>query len=69
MRDAGILAAVQAVKHYEIARYGALIAWVQQLGDKQVAELLRRTLEEEKALEQSFERIAATWIREGVRAA
>ena len=38
--DAGLIAAAQAVEHYEIARYGALIAWAEQLGHSEAAELL-----------------------------
>jgi ferritin-like metal-binding protein YciE len=46
--DAGILAAAQAAEHYEIARYGTLCAWANQLGKPQIARLLHQTLEEEK---------------------
>lgn len=48
VRDAGMLAATQAVGHYEIARYGTLVAWADKLGMSDVAELLRTTLQEEK---------------------
>jgi ferritin-like metal-binding protein YciE len=47
-RDAGIIAAAQAVEHYEIARYGALAAWAKLLGENDAVELLNMTLEEEK---------------------
>ena len=40
MRDAGMLAAAQAVEHYEISRYGTLKAWADKLGMDDVAELL-----------------------------
>lgn len=46
--DAGILAAAQAVEHYEIARYGTLLAWAKQLGLKDAVPLLEQTLEQEK---------------------
>jgi ferritin-like metal-binding protein YciE len=46
--DAGILASAQAVEHYEISRYGTLIAWANQLGMKDSAKLLGQTLDEEK---------------------
>jgi ferritin-like metal-binding protein YciE len=46
--DAGLIAAAQAVEHYEIARYGAMYAWADQLGLDEVAELLEQTLEEEE---------------------
>ena len=48
VRDAGILAAAQAVEHYEISRYGTLAAWADKLGMDAAAKLLRATLEEEK---------------------
>ena len=47
--DAGILAASQAVEHYEIARYGALVAWAKLLGHEDAAALLEESLNEEKA--------------------
>lgn len=47
--DAGLIASAQAVEHYEISRYGTLIAWATELGHGQVATLLEQTLEEEKA--------------------
>lgn len=45
--DAGLTAAAQAVEHYEIARYGTLKAWAQQLGMKEAVGLLEQTLQEE----------------------
>ncbi|HUZ64084.1 MAG TPA: ferritin-like domain-containing protein [Acetobacteraceae bacterium] len=48
VRDAGIAACAQAVEHYEMARYGALIAWAKSCGQPEAAELLHKTLEEEK---------------------
>ena len=47
--DAGLVGAAQAVEHYEIARYGTLIAWATSLGRDDVVELLNANLEEEKA--------------------
>jgi ferritin-like metal-binding protein YciE len=46
--DAGILAAAQAVEHYEITRYGSLRTWAQQLGLNDAAKLIEQNLEEEK---------------------
>ena len=46
--DAGLIAAAQAVEHYEIARYGALRSWAEIAGLEDAAELLDETLEEEK---------------------
>lgn len=48
VRDAGLIACGQAVEHYEIARYGALIAWAGAAGKQDVAELLQATLDQEK---------------------
>jgi ferritin-like metal-binding protein YciE len=48
VRDAGMIAAAQTFEHYEIARYGALIAWADLLGMKDAGKLLRETLDEEK---------------------
>ncbi|WP_457094769.1 YciE/YciF ferroxidase family protein [Microvirga sp. P5_D2] len=46
--DAGILAAAQAVEHYEITRYGSLRTWAEQLGLRDAAKLIEQNLEEEK---------------------
>ncbi len=45
--DAGLISAAQAVEHYEIARYGTLKAWAEQLGISEAADLLSQTLKEE----------------------
>lgn len=52
--DAGLVAAAQAVEHYEIARYGTLIAWAEQLGMKDAAKLLQATLQEESATDEAL---------------
>lgn len=57
-RDAGMIAAAQAVEHYEITRYGTLIAWATQLGKSDVAKLLSTTLEQEKAADQKLTGLA-----------
>ena len=48
VRDAGILANAQAVEHYEMARYGTIVAWAKSCGEQEVAQLMHETLEEEK---------------------
>ena len=48
VRDAGLAACAQAVEHYEIARYGALIAWAKAMGQNEIVSLLEETLTEEK---------------------
>jgi ferritin-like metal-binding protein YciE len=55
---AGLIAAAQAVEHYEITRYGALIAWAKELGHRQDATLLGRTLNEEKATDKKLTALA-----------
>src|ERR671913_1905874 len=47
--DAALLASAQAVEHYEITRYGTLIAWAKQLGRSDCATVLQQNLDEEKA--------------------
>jgi ferritin-like metal-binding protein YciE len=56
--DAAALAAAQAVEHYEITRYGTLIAWARQLGRNDCASVLQQTLEEEKATDRKLTAIA-----------
>lgn len=56
--DAAALAAAQAVEHYEITRYGTLIAWARQLGRSDCASVLEQTLEEEKATDRKLTEIA-----------
>lgn len=56
--DAALIAAAQAVEHYEITRYGTLIAWAQELGQDGVARLLTTTLNEEKATDKKLSALA-----------
>ncbi len=60
--DAAIIASAQAVEHYEITRYGTLIAWAQQLGKNDVAALLKQTLAEEKTADQKLTSIAESAV-------
>jgi ferritin-like metal-binding protein YciE len=60
--DAAMLSAAQAVEHYEIARYGTLITFGGQLGRKDCADLLKRTLAEEKAADQKLSSIAESRV-------
>ena len=60
--DAAIIAAGQAVEHYEITRYGSLIAWAKRLGRSDVAKLLEQTLGEEKAADQKLTQIAESKV-------
>ncbi|KGB81568.1 hypothetical protein JT55_12725 [Rhodovulum sp. NI22] len=56
--DAALAAAAQAVEHYEIARYGTLIAWSQEMNLNSCVSLLTQTLEEEKAADSKLTQIA-----------
>ena len=56
--DAGMLAAAQAVEHYEISRYGTLKQWATQLGMKDAVKLLDQTLQEEKKTDETLTSLA-----------
>jgi ferritin-like metal-binding protein YciE len=60
--DAGLLAAAQAVEHYEISRYGTLKAWATKLGLKQAVSLLDQTLQQEKKTDLDLSKIAETAV-------
>jgi ferritin-like metal-binding protein YciE len=67
--DAGLLAAAQAVEHYEIARYGTLRTWASELGLSQAAKLLETTLAEEKKTDETLSRLAESGVNQHARAA
>ena len=56
--DAALINAAQAAEHYEIARYGSLIAWAKQLGRNDCASILQKTLDEEKATDKKLTSLA-----------
>ena len=60
--DAALLAAAQAVEHYEITRYGTLIAWANELENDAVAKLLTTTLNQEKAADKKLSTIAESKV-------
>ncbi len=62
--DAGLVAAAQAVEHYEIARYGTLKSWAVALGMKDVAQLLDMTLSEEDATDKTLTELAEGSVNE-----
>ena len=62
--DAGLLAAAQAVEHYEISRYGTLRTWAEELGHTDAASLLQETLDEEEATDQALTEIAKTAVNQ-----
>jgi ferritin-like metal-binding protein YciE len=60
--DAGLLAAAQAVEHYEISRYGTLKTWASELGMKEAVKLLDATLNEEKKTDDSLSKLAVSAV-------
>jgi ferritin-like metal-binding protein YciE len=67
--DAGLLAAAQAVEHYEISRYGTLKTWAQKLGLKDAVTLLDQTLSEEKKTDETLSKIAVSAVNAEAEAA
>ena len=62
--DAALIAAAQAVEHYEIARYGTLVAWAKQLGRDDCAAVLAETLEEERSTDEKLTRLAESSVNQ-----
>src|SRR6202041_3250091 len=62
--DAGLLAAAQAVEHYEIARYGTLKTWAAELGLNQAMKLLETTLAEEKKTDDTLTQLAESQVNQ-----
>ena len=56
--DAALINAAQAAEHYEIVRYGSLIAWARQLGRSDCASVLQKTLDEEKMTDKKLTSLA-----------
>jgi ferritin-like metal-binding protein YciE len=67
--DSGLLAAAQAVEHYEISRYGTLRTWAQELGLDEAVSLLQTTLGEEEATDKTLTRLAETCVNQEAQAA
>jgi ferritin-like metal-binding protein YciE len=67
--DAGLLAAAQAVEHYEIARYGTLKTWATELGLDQAKRLLEATLTEEKKTDEALTQLAESEVNQHAQAA
>jgi len=60
--DAALINAAQAAEHYEITRYGSLIAWARQLGRNECAGILQKTLDEEKATDKKLTALAESKV-------
>lgn len=67
--DAGLVSAAQAVEHYEIARYGTLKRWAEQMGLDEAVGLLDETLDEEKETDASLTELADSMVNEQAQAA
>jgi ferritin-like metal-binding protein YciE len=67
--DAGLLAAAQAVEHYEISRYGTLKTWAQELGLDESRQLLESTLAEEKETDRALTELAESSVNQHAEAA
>jgi ferritin-like metal-binding protein YciE len=65
IRDAAMIAGAQAVEHYEITRYGALIAWAKELGRNDCATMLAKNLAEEKATDAKLTALAERRVNPG----
>src|ERR1700761_3601367 len=66
--DAGIIAACQKVEHYEIATYGTLAAWAEQMGHDEALKLLRQTEEEESTADEKLTEVAENIANERAQA-
>jgi ferritin-like metal-binding protein YciE len=62
--DAGLIAAAQAVEHYEIARYGTMVAWAETLGMNEAVSLLKQTLDQEEATDIGLTELADEGIND-----
>lgn len=62
--DAGLLAAAQAVEHYEISRYGTLRTWAEELGYTESVKLLQETLDEEEATDEALSELAEAVVNQ-----
>ena len=60
--DAALINSAQAAEHYEIARYGSLVAWAKQLGRNDAATILQKTLDEEKAADKKLTTLAESKV-------
>jgi len=64
IRDTGLILAAQKVEHYEIATYGTLVIFAQNMGHNDVAELLQFTLDNEKATDIALTKVAESFVNE-----
>jgi len=62
--DAALIAAAQSVEHYEITKYGTLIAWAKELGRSDCASVLKKNLDEEEMTDQALTKIATSKVNQ-----
>jgi len=62
--DAALIAAAQKVEHYEMAGYGTVRAWAEQLGHREAAQLLQQTLDEEKETDEKLTQLAESMVNQ-----
>jgi len=62
IRDAGIILAIQKICHFEIATYGTMVSFAKTMGQTEIAELLQKTLDEEKQTDQTLSDIAEAFV-------
>lgn len=67
--DAAITSLAQAVEHYEITRYGTLVAWAKQMGNQKIASLLKSTLDEEYGADKALSKLAEERLNAAAAAA
>jgi ferritin-like metal-binding protein YciE len=66
--DAGLVSAAQSVEHYEIARYGTLRTWAEELGLNQAMKLLQQTLDQEEATDRALTELAESVVNQEAQA-
>ena len=64
IRDAGLILAAQKVEHYEIATYGTLRTFAENMGHSDVQQLLQQTLDNEKATDEALTQVAESFVNE-----
>lgn len=67
--DERLLAAAQAVEHYEICRYGTMVTWAEQLGMSRASKLLKQTLAEEEKTDNALSELAESVVNQQAEAA
>ncbi|MBV8916211.1 MAG: DUF892 family protein, partial [Acetobacteraceae bacterium] len=64
VRDAGLIAGIQAIQHYAIARYGSLLAWATEMGLQQATTALRQVLDASKQADAAFTHLATSGLNQ-----